>query len=143
MNSIRYSALLLSLTAAVAGPALAADPAAGLTRAQVLAELADAQRTGSIIDSESGLPRNEINPQRYPAQQKAAGKTRAQVLAELEQARAKGELFAEDTGMRLNELRPELYPAVARQGQSLTRAQMVAEMQQARAAGQLHIGEGG
>jgi hypothetical protein len=106
MSSIRHSVslLILSLTAGVAGQALAADPDSGLSRAQVRAELAEAQRTGSIIDGESGLPRNALYPQLYPAQQKEVGKTRAQVLAELEQARAKGELFAEDTGMRLNEL---------------------------------------
>ena len=139
MSSLRHSAsiLILSLTAAVAGQAIAAD--SGLTREQVRADLAEAQRTGSIIDNVSGLPHSALNPQLYPAQQKAAGKTRAQVLAELEQARAKGELFQQDTGMRLNELRPD----VASQGQPLTRAQVVADMQQARAAGQLQMGEGG
>lgn len=141
MKSIRQSAsiLILSLTAAAAGHALAAEPA-GLTRAQVLAELSDAQRSGNIIDSRSSLPRNVLQPQQYPAQQHAAGKTRAQVLAELEQARAQGMLTEGEAGLRQNQLRPDLYPAQA-QGQALTSEQVYAEMQRARAAGQLQYGE--
>ncbi|MEG2630452.1 MAG: DUF4148 domain-containing protein, partial [Comamonas sp.] len=93
MTSIRKTAsiLILSLTAAVAGQAMAAEPA-GLTRAQVLADLAQAQRSGNIIDNFTGLPLNQLNPQSFPAQAQAQGKTRAQVLAELEQARAQGQL---------------------------------------------------
>lgn len=143
MNTIRRSAsfLILSLTAAVAGHAMAAEPA-GTTRAQVLAEMADAQRSGTIIDSRSSLPRNVLQPQQYPAQQHAAGKTRAQVLAELEQARARGELTEGEAGLRQNQLRPDLYASQGVQGQALTSDQVFAEMQRARAAGQLHFSEG-
>ncbi|MNT46167.1 hypothetical protein D3C72_1827940 [compost metagenome] len=138
MKSIRHSAsiLILSLTAAVAGHAVAAEPSAGLTRAQVQADLAEAQRTGNIVEGEFSQPRNVLHPQQYPAQPKAEGKTRAQVIAELEQARASGELtYLEDTGMQLNTLPNS-------QGKGLTRAEVVADMQKARAAGQMQIGEG-
>ena len=143
MNSIRRSAsiLILSLTSAAAGHALAAEPA-GLTRAQVLADMSAAQRNGTIIDTRSSLPRNLLQPQQYPAQPQAAGKTRAQVLAELEQARANGELVEGEAGMRQNQLRPDLYPAQVAQGQTLTSDQVYADMQRARAAGQLHFSEG-
>lgn len=142
MNSIRHSAsiLILSLTAAVAGHAMAAEPA-GLTRAEVVADLADAQRTGTIIDTRSSLPRNVLQPQLYPAQQAAAGKTRAQVVAEFEQARANGDLMEGESGLRQNQLRPDLYPAQAAQGQALSSEQVNADMQKARAAGQLQYGE--
>ena len=142
MNSIRRSAsiLILSLTAA-AGHALAAEPA-GLTRAQVLADMSAAQRNGTIIDTRSSLPRNMLQPQQYPAQPQAAGKSRAQVLAELEQARANGELTEGEAGMRQNQLRPDLYRAQVAQGQTLTSDQVYADMQRARAAGQLHFSEG-
>lgn len=135
MTSIRKTAsiLILSLTAAVAGQAMAAEPAAGLTRAQVLAELAEAQRTGAIMEGETGMPLNALYPQQYPAKQQAAGKTRAQVIAELEQARANGQLaqyFETD------------YPVNAAQGQPLSRAQVVSDLQHARAAGELTFGEG-
>ncbi|MCD2511398.1 DUF4148 domain-containing protein [Comamonas endophytica] len=141
MTSIRHSAsiLILSLTAAAAGHALAAEPA-GLTRAQVMAELSEAQRSGAIIDTRSSLPRNVLQPQQYPAQQSAAPKTRAQVLAELEQARANGELAEGEAGLRQNQLRPDLYPAQT-QGQGLTSEQVYADMQRARDAGQLQYGE--
>ncbi len=135
MTSIRKTAsiLILSLTAAVAGQAMAAEPTSGLTRAQVLADLAQAQRNGSIIDTFTGLPFNQLNPQNFPAQAQAQGKTRAQVLAEFEQARAKGQLvqhFETD------------YPLNAAQGQPLSRAQVVSDLQHARAAGELTFGEG-
>jgi hypothetical protein len=143
MTSIRHSAsiLILSLTAAVAGHAMAAEPAS-LTRAQVLADMSDAQRSGAIIDSRSSLPRNVLQPQQYPAQQNAAGKTRAQVLAELEQARANGELTEGEAGMRQNQLRPDLYPSQSVQGQGVSSDQVYAEMQRERAAGRLHFSEG-
>lgn len=144
MSTIRHSAsiLILSLTAALAGHAMAAEPA-GLTRAQVLADLAEAQRTGNIIEGEAGLARNVLQPQQYPAQQHAAGKTRDQVLAELQQARANGELIEGEAGLRQNQLRPDLYPNQVAQGQPLTSAEVFADMQKARAAGQLQFSEAG
>ena len=112
--------------------AMAAEPA-GLTRAQVLADLAEAQRSGNIVDTFTGLPLNQLNPQNFPAQAQVQGKTHAQVVAELEQARAKGQLvqhFETD------------YPLNAAQGKPLSRAQVVSDLQHARAAGELTFGEG-
>lgn len=65
--------------------------APGKTRAQVLAELADAQRTGDIYAyGDSGKKLNELRPDLYPTKAVAQGKTRDQVLAELEQAQRSG-----------------------------------------------------
>ena len=68
------------------------------TRAEVLAELAEAQRTGDIVanvgNSNSGKKLNELYPERYPAKPAVQGKTRAQVLAELAEAQHNGELVA-------------------------------------------------
>lgn len=144
MSSIRHTAsiLILSLTAAVAGHAMAAEPTSGLTRAQVLADLAEAQRSGSIAEGEIGLAPKVLNPQQYPAQQQAAGNTRAQVIAEFQRARANGELLETVSGARMSEVRPDLYPAKTAQGKAVSRDQVVADLQRARDAGQLTFGEG-
>jgi hypothetical protein len=64
----------------------------GKTRAQVLAELVEAQRTGDIVaDSETGKKLNELYPSQYPAKPAVQGNTRAQVLADLAQAKRSGE----------------------------------------------------
>jgi predicted RNase H-like HicB family nuclease len=101
---------------------------AGKTRAQVLAELAEAQRTGNILASKDagdefgsgGLKKlNELNPAAYPAKVSEAGKTRAQVLAELAEAQRTGDIvaskdagdeFGASNGRKLNEIYPNLYP---------------------------------
>ncbi|HZV66131.1 MAG TPA: DUF4148 domain-containing protein [Telluria sp.] len=48
------------------------DPAPPLTRAQVRAELAEAQRTGDIIYGLNGEKLNELFPDRYPTRPAAA-----------------------------------------------------------------------
>lgn len=64
----------------------------GKTRDQVLAELAEAQRTGDIYAyGDSGKKLNELRPDLYPAKAVQQGKTRAQVQAELIQAQRSGE----------------------------------------------------
>lgn len=103
----------------------------GKTRAQVRAELAEAQRTGDIaankdqgIDeyvSGNGRKLNELFPAAYPAKPVAAGKTREQVRAELAEAQRTGDIAASKdqgvdeyvsaAGSKLNELFPNLYPA--------------------------------
>ena len=65
MNSKFASAITIALATLAAGNALAADPVASTSRAQVQAELRDAQRTGDIMDSETGKKLNELNPSRY------------------------------------------------------------------------------
>ena len=82
-----------------------------VTRAQVLAELAEAQRTGDILDGHSGKKLNELWPARYPATTATQGPTRAQVLAELAEAKRTGDILNDSTGRKLNELFPGLYPA--------------------------------
>lgn len=98
-----YAAILaITLSALTAGYANAeaaypADNAAaattvGKTRAQVRAELAEAQRTGDIVaNGDSGKKLNELYPSQYPVKAVEAGKTREQVLAELAQAQRSGE----------------------------------------------------
>lgn len=105
--------------------------AQGKTRAQVLAELMEARRTGDIVASSSdrdeftaqtGTKLNELHPSRYPAKAVAQGKTREQVRAELQEAQRTGDMvvahsaqdeFFVTTGNKLNELFPHRYPAKA------------------------------
>lgn len=64
----------------------------GKTRAQVLAELAEAQRTGDIYaNGNSDKKLNELRPDLYPTKAIVQGKTRVQVQAELAQAQRSGE----------------------------------------------------
>ena len=85
---------------------------AARTRAEVLAELEAAQRSGDLLaDGESGLKLNELYPSRYPQPVVVAGKTRAQVKAELAEAQRTGDLLAGgESGLKLNELSPGAYP---------------------------------
>ncbi|MCY1545720.1 hypothetical protein D9M68_816730 [compost metagenome] len=58
--------------------------AQGKTRAEVKAELAEAQRNGDLIaDSETGQRFNQLYPNRYPQPTVAQGKSREDVRAEL------------------------------------------------------------
>ncbi|RZL10664.1 MAG: DUF4148 domain-containing protein [Rubrivivax sp.] len=67
-------ASLAALTLSLAlGSAAHADT--GLTREQVKAELAQAQRNGDLIDYETGLKQNQLFPSAYPA----AAATAAQI----------------------------------------------------------------
>jgi energy-converting hydrogenase Eha subunit B len=104
--------------------------AIGKTRAQVRAELAEAQRTGDIVAGKdagadeftSGAFRklNELNPAAYPAKPAVIGKTRAQVRAELAEAQRTGNIVASRdagdeysaaNGRLLSDVYPNLYPA--------------------------------
>ena len=110
-----YAATLAVVLATLgSGYTVAANAAAqSPTRAQVLAELDDAQRTGDIIGSDgSGKKLNELYPSLYPAKAAVQGTTRAQVLAELADAQRTGDIIgSDDSGKKLNELHPSLYPA--------------------------------
>lgn len=81
----------------------------GITRAQVLAELAEAQRTGNILDTHTGKMLNELYPSMYPPKPVVQGETRAQVLAELAEAQRTGNMLDAHTGKMLNELYPAIY----------------------------------
>ena len=94
MNGKTLSLLSLTLTALVAGNALAADASTGKTRDQVRAELAEAQRTGDIVIKVGSnfVKANELYPNQYPAKPVTEGKTRAQVLTELAEAQRTGDI---------------------------------------------------
>lgn len=68
----------------------------GVTREQVKAELAQAVRTGDIIDVRVGgeilVKRNELYPNRYPTKEVQSSVTREQVKAELGEAVRNGEI---------------------------------------------------
>lgn len=106
------------------------------TRDQVRAELADAVRTGDIVDGDSSLSRRELHPQRYPAVV-APGKTRAQVEAELADAIRHGDIASEAGGLQLRELYPQRYPA-ASAVTGKTRAQVRAEWAEAVRTGDIY-----
>lgn len=127
MTKIATLASVLALAAA-ADLASADGP---LTREQVKAELAEAQRSGDIVaGGEAGLKLNELFPGRYPAKPALHGSTRSQVQAELAEAQRTGNLIAGEAGERLHELYPHRYPpkpVVA----ARTRAEVKAELAEA------------
>jgi Domain of unknown function (DUF4148) len=92
-----------------------APAVAGRTRAEVLAELEAARRSGDLLaDGESSLKLNELHPSLYPPRPVVVGKTRAQVVAELAQAQRSGDMLAAgDLGLTLKELHPGQYPRPA------------------------------
>lgn len=65
MNRNTTTAIALALATLAAGNAIAAEPVTAKTRAEVRAELLQAQRTGDIVDSE-GQKLNALYPNSYP-----------------------------------------------------------------------------
>jgi hypothetical protein len=94
MNRKTATLLALSVSALLAAPAWADQFEAVSTksRAEVQAELIQAERTGEIQDLDSGYTFKQEYPGRYPAAQTAAGKSRAEVKAELIRAERAGEV---------------------------------------------------
>ena len=89
MNRSTFSALALAVAALSSVGAQAAD--GSVSRDQVRAELAQAQRSGDLLAAgEAGLPQNQANPAAYGAQPAAAGVSRQAVQAELAQYRREG-----------------------------------------------------
>jgi predicted RNase H-like HicB family nuclease len=145
MNRSTLSALAIAFATLTAGQAMAADASAPLTRDQVKAELAQAQRTGDILaDGQTGMKMNELFPGSYPAKAVTAqGKTRAQVIAELAEAQRTGDILANgETVLKMNELFPGSYPAKTVTAQGKTRDQVKAELIQAIQAGTLPVYSG-
>ncbi len=139
MKSPALSVLAITFAAWTAGAALAAEPGTSLTRDQVSAELAQAQRNGDLLaNQEAGLKANEVAPNNYPAHAVSA-KTRAQVMAELAEAQRNGDIPVDGvTGLKANQLAPGNYPApVAAQGKS--REQVQAELATAIHAGAIPV----
>lgn len=79
--------------------ALSAQADTGLTRAQVKAELAEAQRTGNVPDYETGRMLNELFPGAYPQVVRPARLTRAQVKADT-QVQATGDIEMDTLAQR-------------------------------------------
>ncbi|WP_353191044.1 DUF4148 domain-containing protein [Pandoraea pnomenusa] len=94
-----------------------------LTRAAVLADLAQARSQGLIPHGDADYP---VYVASGPA------KSRADVKSELAQARAEGLMAQNDVD----------YPIVATQGQSASRADVKQELARARAAGELNVSQG-
>lgn len=93
MTSIRRSAsiLILSLTAAVAGHAMA-QQSSPLTRAEVIADFQKARANGELIEGETGLRQNQIRPDLYPQVAQGQALTSEQVMADMQKARAAGQM---------------------------------------------------
>jgi Domain of unknown function (DUF4148) len=87
--------------------------AESLTRAQVKAELIEAQRNGAVVaDGQTGGTYRKLNPNRYPPLQATSQKSREQIKAELAAAQRDGTLIANvDTGATYRELAPHRFPA--------------------------------
>ncbi len=111
MKSARLSLIALALSTASLGAAFAADASASKTRDQVRAELAEAQRNGTLIaDGQTGATFRDLNPGRYMTMSATSTKTRAEVQAELRDAWARGELVADgQTGATFRDLAPHRY----------------------------------
>lgn len=118
MNANRRPLASLLLTAiaslAVHSHACAQQP---LTRAEVIAELQAATRSGDVLAAgDSGMKLNERSPRRYAAAPAIAGKTCDEVRAETLEAIRAGDILAPgDSGLKLNEMYPQRYAYTSRQ----------------------------
>lgn len=126
MTYTQISTGAIAFTALLAGPAMAADMSASVTRDQVSAERAEAVSAGYIVTGESTERLNEMFPRRYPARQTTTTISREQVRAELAEAVRTGNVVEHESGARLNELHPHRYPARP-SAPSKTREQVQAE----------------
>ena len=133
-SSAFVSAITLAVAALSTGNALASceTAAGGLTRDQVRAELAEAQRTGNfVVDGETGLLARQMFPGNYPAQPVVQGKTRAQVKQELAEAQRTGNFVVDgETGLLAQQMFPGQYPQTA-VAQGTERGQEVAGRERA------------
>lgn len=128
-----YSAALI-LALLFTGQSMAAPTVAPVTREQVMAELADAIRSGDVSLEESGVKLNEQFPKNYPARQIVSSKSRGQVQAELVDAVRMGNVSLEESGVKLNEEFPHNY-AGQRNVAGKSREQVQAELAEARRTG--------
>lgn len=133
-------AFAAAATFSLSGGALAEQPTISKTRAQVLAELAEAKRTGDIVWTYGGTTKklNEFFPNDYPPKPTSPGLTREQVLAELEEAKRTGEMVWTygGTTKKLNEFFPNEYRS-REATSSLTRDQVLAELSEAKRTGEM------
>ena len=112
----------------------AVAPVSTKTRADVIAEMAEAKRTGNVMASSqvaidfgstTAAKLNEIFPSRYPAVAAAPAKTRTEVRTELAEAQRTGDIpagnleslvYAGVPGQKLKDVYPTQYPVKARAG---------------------------
>ena len=136
MNSAKFSAIVLAVATVASGSVFAAD--GGLTREQVKAELAAAQRTGNVIaNSETGALAKDVFPNLYPVAYSTADVSRDQVKAELAAAQRAGNVIANgESGQTVAELNPARFPATA---STKTRAEVKAELAEAQRTGDIVI----
>ena len=110
----------------------AVAPVSTKTRADVIAEMAEAKRTGNVMASSqvaidfgstTAAKLNEIFPSRYPAVASAPAKTRNEVRTELAEAQRTGDIPADNLeslvyagvpGQKLKDVHPTQYPVKAR-----------------------------
>lgn len=111
MKNVRNSVIALALTAIAAGSVFAADMTAK-TRDQVRAELAQAQRNGTLIaDGQTGATFRDLFPGSYMQPAASSSKTRDQVRADLMEAQRNGTLVADgQTGATFRSVFPGSYP---------------------------------
>ena len=135
MKTSYTTAIALAISTLIAGQAFAADTTTadgGKTRADVIAEMAEARRTGDIMASTettinfgntTAAKLNEVFPSRYPAVAAVPTKTRAEVRTELAEAQRTGDLpagnleslvYAGVPGQKLKDVYPTQYPVKAR-----------------------------
>lgn len=148
MLTTRFASVVAFALAAVASSHVLAqeDPSAPKTRAQVQAELLEAQRTGDILaPGDTGKRLNELYPGRYPAKPAAQGVARPEVKAELTEAQRRGDVPSlYEPGKTLNELSPNRYPAKPAAQSGVTRAEVKAELIEAQRQGEVTpLGEWG
>jgi hypothetical protein len=120
MNHTRK--ILAVLVLAALGGAASAQ---GLSRAQVRAELAAAQRNGDMLTAD-GIPMRDLRPDLYP-QRPASHLARAKVEAQVLQARHDGTLI-EASGLREKDLAPGMYPRDPVVASGKSRAAVEAEL---------------
>jgi len=111
MKNARTSIIALALTALSAGSVFAADMTSK-TRDQVRAELAQAQRDGTLIaDGQTGATFRQVFPGSYMQPAAMSTTSRDQVRADLMEAQRNGTLIADgQTGASFRSVFPGSYP---------------------------------
>ena len=111
MKNARNSIIALALTALSAGSVFAADMTPK-TRDQVRAELAQAQRDGTLIaDGQTSATFRQVFPGSYMQPAAASTTSRDQVRADLMEAQRNGTLIADgQTGATFRSVFPGSYP---------------------------------
>lgn len=111
MKNVRNSIIALTLTTLAAGSVFAADMTSK-TRDQVRAELAQAQRDGTLIaDGQTGATFRQVFPGSYAQPAAMSTTSRDQVRAELMEAQRNGTLIADgQTSATFRDLNPSRYP---------------------------------